>query len=67
MKEEKNIQIKTRNWIKGHYYMGLFYGLMFGVLIGLSLMVEPIAALIISILFMFVKDEIEELEFRKNA
>lgn len=65
---------KSRNWIKGHFIMGIFYGLCFGIGLGFffALTITQsfwfIIVLIIlgAPLTLGLEDLIEENEFSKN-
>ncbi len=59
--------MKSRNWIKGHFYQGLFFGLITGVTIGVFFILYPIVSLIFAIVIYLVKDYIEEWGFKKYA
>ena len=46
--------------------MGMFYGLCFGVLIGVTFILLPPLSVAIAVLLMIFKDKFEEIESKKG-
>ena len=64
---KSKVECRSRNWIKGHFYSGLFYGILFGFFIGFSMVSSPIFAILLAFGIYYVKDKLEEKEFEKNG
>lgn len=62
--------IKSRNWIKGHFYEGTFYGVVFGTISGLFIFRDNVYFSIIAVLsalcLRFIMNSIEEASYNKK-